>query len=236
MRKPRVLVVDDDSITRTMVSKKLKSLAHVVEAENGRHALLELERAAVDLAIVDLAMPVLNGIELISLMREHPRLKHIPIIVLTANQTRDGLEDALRAGATSFLLKPLNWSIFGSHIRRVLELARNMSLHDHLTGLPSRALLKNSVQSQLSEREEGSAVAVCVLDLDNFKHINDTLGHTVGDRLLILVAERLRAVVRSTDTIARIGGDVFAVVQAGHKTPEGTQAFAHRIMACAGAP
>ncbi|MDX2204833.1 MAG: EAL domain-containing protein [Hyphomicrobiaceae bacterium] len=236
MRKPKVLVVDDDPITRAMVAKKLRTLAEVVEAENGHDALHRLEACPADLAIVDLAMPIINGIELIGRMRNNARLRHIPIIVLTANQTRDGLEEALRAGATSFLLKPLDWGIFGEHIRRVLELAQHMSLRDNLTGLPSRELLRTSIEHQLNERESGSTVAVCVVDLDNFKQVNDTLGHGTGDRLLMLVAERLKGAVRSSDTIARIGGDVFAIVQMGLKGPEGAEALARRLMECAAAP
>src|SRR5205814_2078537 len=157
-----------------------------------------------------------NGVELIKDMRGHPALKHIPIIVLTANESRGGLENALTAGATSFLLKPLNWSAFGEHIRHVLELAYragHMALHDNLTGLPNRVLLHERMEHALSLVKPDGIVATHILDLDQFKHVNDTLGHPAGDKLLEMVAARLRTLVRETDTVARIGGDEFAIVQ-----------------------
>ncbi len=87
------------------------------------------------------------------------------------------------------------------------------SLHDSLTGLPNRKYLLLQADEALdAARHEGAGLALCLLDLDRFKEVNDTLGHQVGDRLLQLVAARLRAAVRPTDTVARLGGDEFAVM------------------------
>jgi CheY-like chemotaxis protein len=79
------------------------------------HGSTDGEKAG--LAIVDLEMPNFDGLDLIKSVRGNPMLKHIPIIVLTGNESREALDGALAAGATSFLLKPLNWSAFGEHIR-----------------------------------------------------------------------------------------------------------------------
>lgn len=216
MRRPSVLVVDDDALSRTIVAKKLARFADVVEADNGLDALALLKTASVDLAIIDLEMPNFNGVDLIKCMRGHPRVKHIPIIVLTANETRSGLETALIAGATSFLLKPLNWGAFGEHIRHVLELAYragHLALHDQLTDLPNRVLLKDRLEHALANAGPHSMVATHVIDLDLFKHVNDSLGHPVGDQILRMVADRLKSIVRDSDTVARMGGDEFAIVQ-----------------------
>ncbi len=87
------------------------------------------------------------------------------------------------------------------------------SLHDSLTGLPNRKyLLKQADDALTAARQEGTGLALCLLDLDRFKEVNDTLGHQVGDRLLQLVAARLSAAVRPIDTVARLGGDEFAVM------------------------
>src|SRR5581483_5496665 len=217
MRRPSVLVVDDDAFARAVVSRRVAEFADVVEAEDGVEALARLQAAAFDLIVVDLEMPNFNGLDLIRCVRGHPNLRHIPIIVLTANETRSALESALTAGATSFLLKPLNWSLFGEHIGHLLELAYragHLALHDMLTGLPNRMLLKERLEQALARARHGETVATHILDLDRFKDVNDTLGHPVGDKLLRKVAERLRRLVRETDTIARLGGDEFAVVQA----------------------
>ncbi len=238
MRRPSVLVVDDDAISRAVVSRKVAKLADVVEAEDGLEALARLQSMVFDLAIVDLEMPNFNGLDLIKCVRAHPTLKHIPILVLTGNESRGALEGALTAGATSFLLKPLNWGTFGEHINHVLHLAYragHLALHDTLTGLPNRVLLNERLEQALTRVKDGEGVATHILDLDHFKHVNDTLGHSVGDKMLRMAADRLRALVRETDTIARMGGDEFAIVQTISSVTEATS-LAQRIVEAVSGP
>jgi diguanylate cyclase (GGDEF)-like protein len=238
MRRPSVLVVDDDAFSRAVVSRKVAKFSDVVEAEDGLEAFARLQSMAFDLAIVDLEMPNFNGLDLIRCVRSHPTLKHIPILVLTGNESRHALEGALTAGATSFLLKPLNWKTFGEHISHVLQLAYragHLALHDTLTGLPNRVLLNERLEQSLGHAKDGEVVAVHILDLDHFKHVNDTFGHTAGDRLLCMAADRLRALVGETDTIARMGGDEFAIVQVIQSASDATT-LAHRIVRSLAAP
>jgi diguanylate cyclase (GGDEF)-like protein len=239
MRRPSVLVVDDDAFSRAVVSRRVARISDVVEAEDGLEALSRLRSTVFDLAIVDLEMPNFNGLDLIRCVRGHPTLKNIPIIVLTGNESRSALEDALMAGATSFLLKPLNWATFGEHISHVLELAYragHLALHDTLTGLPNRVLLNERLEQALARTKCGEAVAIHILDLDQFKHVNDTLGHPMGDKLLRMVAERLGMLVRETDTIARMGGDEFAIVQAPLVQASDAQALGLRIIEAVSQP
>ena len=121
--KPKVLVVDDEAITRSIVKAKIRVIgADVFEAEDGKTALSRLGENPFDLIIVDLDMPKMNGIELISRIRNELRLKHLPIVVLTGNEIKTALNEALCAGATSFMQKPLNWSCFGPHIQHLLRI------------------------------------------------------------------------------------------------------------------
>lgn len=125
MTMPNVLVADDDSLCRRAVSVKIRNLnAAVVEAEDGLQAFELLKTRKFDLAIVDLEMPKLNGCALIGCVRGFPEMKKIPIVVLTGRSDRDAIEQALIAGATSFLIKPLNWAAFGAHIEHLLLLSR----------------------------------------------------------------------------------------------------------------
>jgi diguanylate cyclase (GGDEF)-like protein/PAS domain S-box-containing protein len=101
--------------------------------------------------------------------------------------------------------------------------------HDSLTGLPNRASLRRRLEEALSQLGQGECLAVHYLDLDHFKDINDTLGHSVGDELLKEVANRLRACVRETDMIARLGGDEFAIVQAALEHPTDAAEVAQQI-------
>jgi diguanylate cyclase (GGDEF)-like protein len=95
--------------------------------------------------------------------------------------------------------------------RQMAEIER-LALHDALTGLPNRTLLRQCVDGAIESGEETGGLAVLLLDLDRFKEINDTLGHESGDELLCAIADRLRRLVRDGDTVARLGGDEFAVV------------------------
>ena len=106
----------------------------------------------------------------------------------------------------------------------------HMALHDALTDLPNRALLNERLDHALMRVERGEMIAVHLLDLDHFKSVNDTLGHPAGDKLLKMAAARLREVVRETDTVARMGGDEFAIVQMDVSQPADATALALRII------
>ena len=105
----------------------------------------------------------------------------------------------------------------------------HMAHHDALTGLPNRVLLRDQLEAALLRVRRGETLAILYLDLDDFKSINDTLGHSIGDELLKAVAERLRGCLRVTDTIARLGGDEFAIIQTMIGHPSDAADLARRI-------
>ncbi|RTL49533.1 MAG: EAL domain-containing protein [Bradyrhizobiaceae bacterium] len=111
-----------------------------------------------------------------------------------------------------------------------------MARHDALTKLPNRLLLAERIEQAIAQAGRGPGFAVLCLDLDNFKQVNDTLGHPVGDDLLRAVADRLRACVREIDTVARLGGDEFAIIQSETEDPNDAGRLARRIVECIGAP
>ncbi len=106
-----------------------------------------------------------------------------------------------------------------------------MARHDSVTGLPNRVLFKDRLEMALQRRQdEGAKFAVHFIDLDNFKSVNDTLGHPIGDKLLQEVAERLQSLTRVGDTIARFGGDEFALIQSHAADQDAASALAQRIV------
>ena len=110
--------------------------------------------------------------------------------------------------------------------------AQHQALHDQLTGLANRALLEDRLSQALTRyRRSGEQVALLMLDLDRFKQVNDTLGHNAGDKLVQEVGERLRSLLRETDTVARIGGDEFAIVQVSPKGEVDVRRLCERIIA-----
>jgi diguanylate cyclase (GGDEF)-like protein len=112
------------------------------------------------------------------------------------------------------------------------ERIRHLAHHDSLTGLPNRLLLQDRLEQALARaRRARNCVAVMLVDLDDFKTVNDTLGHLSGDELIRMVAQRLRGLVRRSDTVARLGGDEFAIVQTDLVQIAGAAALAEKIMA-----
>lgn len=125
-RQIQVLIADDDPIQRSLVRSRLVNLnAASVEAEDGYAAWELLLTGQFDLAIVDLGMPHLDGIELTQLIRGHPRTRHIPVIVITSHDDRGSIDAAFAAGASSFLVKPVVWSTFEHHIGFLLRLVES---------------------------------------------------------------------------------------------------------------
>ncbi len=115
--------------------------------------------------------------------------------------------------------------------KQVEEKIRHLAGHDALTGLPNRALFQDRLGQALATAERnGKQVAVLFLDLDHFKDVNDTLGHPAGDQLLVKVAERLLDCARRSDTVARFGGDEFAIIAAGADQPRGATMLAARVI------
>ncbi|MEQ1557051.1 MAG: diguanylate cyclase, partial [Gallionella sp.] len=167
--------------------------------------------------------------------------------VLLANHTvllaRDGREYNIEDSAAPILLE--NGDLVGCVLvfhdvtekHRLLRDVRWQAGHDVLTGLPNRALLADRFErALLHARRQQTWLAVCLLDLDEFKPVNDTHGHEVGDQLLVQAAQRLLAVIRADDTVARMGGDEFVLLLGGLHSQEETRLSLQRILAAMCAP
>ena len=134
--------------------------------------------------------------------------------------TPPGREMMNHSGA--LLAAALDYEVMMAALRAQEESLRDAALHDHLTGLPNRVLLEDRMdQAELrAARQPGYRFAILLLDLDGFKAVNDTLGHAVGDLLLVEVARRLTGLLRKSDTVARLGGDEFVILLDGVVTPQ----------------
>ena len=123
-----------------------------------------------------------------------------------------------------------------SDYRRIENRLAYLAHHDELTGLANRALLRERLDEQMERCRQGANFALLYLDLDGFKGINDTLGHSAGDQLLKAVGERLQNCIRETDLVARFGGDEFAILQASVEQPTDATELAKRINTAINAP
>jgi diguanylate cyclase (GGDEF)-like protein/PAS domain S-box-containing protein len=147
---------------------------------------------------------------------------------------RDGSAFEAEIYASSFQLDNVQSSLVAvidvTKRRNAEKHAAYMALHDALTGLPNRNLLAERMPLAMARARRGDKVALLFLDLDHFKSVNDTFGHSVGDELLKCVSDRLKRCVRETDTVARLGGDEFAILLTGASIPEGAARVATRIV------
>jgi diguanylate cyclase (GGDEF)-like protein len=171
-----------------------------------------------DVILLDLTLPDSFGLD--TVRRMHSLAPDIPIIVLTGIADDTLALAAMRHGAQDYLLKgQLDINLLSRAIRYTIERKRaeaeikKLAYYDILTGLPNRVLFGDRLKQAifLAERDK-RGLALLYLDLDRFKHVNDTLGHAYGDRLLKICADRIQGCLRGSDTVARIGGDEFVVI------------------------
>lgn len=181
-------------------------------------ALDLLNSIAFDVVLLDLTLPDSQGIE--SLQRFFERAPHLAVVAITGVENEQLSIDAVRMGAQDYLLKDqltplqLDRVIGFAHERKNRQTQlTHLAHHDPLTGLPNRLFLFDRLQTSIERaRRQQVQVAVLFADLDHFKEVNDSLGHSVGDLVLKETARRFQKAVRKADTVARLGGDEFVLV------------------------
>ena len=233
----KILIADDDRSMRLALINVLDSDGYELhEVSNGLEALEYCQEEMPDLVLLDAMMPEMDGFEACTKIRALESAAHMPILIVTALDDDESVEKAFSVGATDYLPKPVHFAVLRQRISRLLravrteKYVRQLAYHDSLTGLPNRTTFSSHLSELLSKvRAEDEMIAILFLDLDRFKLVNDTLGHSVGDMLLKAVADRLQNCVRVGDMVARLGGDEFTVVLDRVKSREGVANIAHKI-------
>jgi diguanylate cyclase (GGDEF)-like protein len=236
MPEAKILIVDDTKANLVALQVLLKPVeVDIVIAESGEQALMAALKNEEHIALIllDVVMPVMDGFEVARLLHENEHTRSIPIIFITANQDDGQIEEAYLSGAVDYIQKPIRKTALISKVRVFLDLwqlrhgleleveqrriaehrVEHLATHDPLTNLRNRRGLYEELSELIyrSQRYKYSS-AVIYVDLDGFKHVNDHFGHEAGDRLLTQVAANFKAIVRQTDSVARIGGDEFIVL------------------------
>ncbi|HDP89188.1 MAG TPA: diguanylate cyclase [Thioalkalivibrio sp.] len=219
----KVLVVDDGRTSRLMIRRLLEAHNYqVLEAEDGVQALEVLEEHPdVTMVLSDYQMPRMDGAELITRIRRRWTRNDMAIIGLSAQDDPTLSARLLKAGASDYLTKPFIEEEFYCRVHQNADLVRSIramrdaSRRDYLTGLYNRRYLHDTGAKLYANARRGNLhLVAAMLDLDHFKHINDTYGHQAGDLALQHVAKLLRQSVRASDMLARYGGEEFCVLLA----------------------
>ena len=237
----RILVVDDDPAIRTILRTLLTKAGHqVFEAENGQQGLERAIEANAQLVILDWLMPEMDGLEMTKALRQTKLGRSIYILVLTSLEDDEDLIKAFEAGIDDFMSKPLRSRVLAARLRAGQRLVRlqqeverdreeirrfaaelaltnsrlqEAAMTDFLTGFPNRRYAMERMEQEWAAATRSNRPLSClVVDLDEFKRVNDAHGHDVGDVVLRQTSAALKRGLRAHDVISRTGGDEFLVI------------------------
>ncbi|MDQ5848674.1 MAG: EAL domain-containing protein [Pseudomonadota bacterium] len=217
----KVLLIEDNPGDARLIQEMIKEDPDTPFAVHcvGRLAqgLEQLLAGETGLVLLDLSLPDSSGLDTFAKVYAHS--PSVPIIVLTGNDDQTLALSAVKGGAQDYLVKgrlerelllrSMRYSIERKRYQVQLEHQAN---YDALTGLPNRNLLNDRLRQAVYAQRSPRNLAVVFMDLDHFKFVNDSLGHSTGDKLLKAMGERLRAVLREGDTVGRVGGDEFVLI------------------------
>lgn len=250
----RLLLVDDDELDRMAVERVLRNpklVKDIVHASTAVKALKLFDESTFDIVLLDYRLPDMECLDVLSQLTQHED-KHAAVVILTGMEDNEIIErNCIFAGAQDFLLKKelserhltkalvhaqarhaLNSKLIDTH-KRLKYLAEN----DPMTGLSNRYYFEEHLRGAIQRAHRlNFQLGLVYLDIDNFKLINDSLGHDSGDQLLQKIAHRLLGVVREGDVVCRLGGDEFAIIVHDLDTETSVGALAQRVIECVREP
>ena len=219
---PRILVIDDDAVVRFVLRGHLEEpplSAQVVEADDGATGIRIALEQEFDCVLCDLNMPRIGGIPFLRMVRAQRSRMELPVVLCTSEDTVADKVGGFRCGASDFVAKPFEPAELVARIETQVALARmhraiaRMADIDALTQVHNRRKFMDSLRAEFARaRRVRRPMSLLVLDLDNFKSINDTQGHPTGDAVLVDLARLLSDDRRIYDGLARMGGEEFGVL------------------------
>ena len=235
-QKPKLLIIDDEAQIRHLLIDLLGTTYDCCEASSAEEALAALSDESFDLVISDIDLGRMSGLELVP--RVHSLSPDTVVVMISGNQDIEFAIRALRVGAFDYISKPIDLRHVEASVERALkhsELLKEkrrykeqleellqqrtaevdwLAYYDTVTQLPNRALFEDRVTQAVSiAKATGQSLGVLFISLDQFKKVNDSLGHGPGDSLLREFAERLKSCIQKSDTVARFGNDEFALLR-----------------------
>ncbi len=234
--RPVILLADDDPSIRLMIRHVLESEEYdIVEAADGLEAIKAVEKHHPAIILLDAVMPGLDGFSTCEQIKDKG-FTDIPVIMITGLDDDASVERAYDVGAIDFITKPIKWAVLKHRVKSVVSKVvaerkvKLLAYRDSLTDLPNRLLFADRLEQALVRAERHrESVALMLIDIDDFKLVNDSFGHDSGDKLIRAVGQMLQKSLRRADTVARLGGDEFAVIVEGISGAEDAIAIADNL-------
>jgi len=234
--RPVVVLADDDPSIRLMVRHVLESEDFdIVEASDGLEAIRAVEKHHPALILLDAVMPGIDGFTTCQQIKEKGHTD-IPVMMITGLDDDASVERAYEVGAIDFITKPIKWAVLKHRVKSVVakviaeRKVQLLAYRDTLTDLPNRLLFADRLEQAVIRSERSrTSMALMLIDIDDFKLVNDSFGHDAGDKLIKAVGQLISRSLRRADTIARLGGDEFAVIIEGIESPEDAISIADNL-------
>ncbi len=227
----KILIADDSIVSRHLLEATLRKWGYdVMVACDGAEALELLQRQdAPSLIILDWMMPGMTGVEVCRRIRQRDGEPYTYILLLTSKSQKEDLIEGMEAGADDYITKPFDQNELQVRLRagtRLVDLQaqllkaredlREQATRDFLTRLWNRSSIITELGRELARAvREARPLGVVIVDLDHFKHVNDTYGHLAGDAVLREAARRMQNSIRQYDSIGRYGGEEFLILFPG---------------------
>ncbi len=213
----KVLIVEDDNNDLELLIKKLKNEPYeLFIADTGEKAFNVLEEQKIDLVILDILLPDIDGFEICKRIRKSEKYSHVPVLFHTTVRTTDEKLIGLEMGASDFLNKAADERELLLRIRNLLHAKKAIdalvkcSIMDALTNVYNKMYFQHRIEDEIKRSTRYKREFCCVIvDIDHFKQLNDRLGYVNGDRILKRIAEILNLNIRGADILCRWGGDKF---------------------------
>lgn len=235
--KPTILIVDDMQVNLTILSEILKNKYHIKIAKSGKKALEIVENSNIDLVLLDIVMPELDGYEVCKILKNSENSKDIPVIFVTANSDACDEEKGFLMGAVDYITKPFNPTTILARVKahinlhlKQIELEKyilmieKISITDGLTNVYNRRHFNDIFPKIInSAKRNNELISFLLIDIDHFKQYNDNYGHQMGDEVLIKFADCLKSSLKRVDDMCfRLGGEEFGII---YKSEDKQKAF-----------
>ncbi len=242
-----ILCVEDNEDALKYIKLMLEDdVKEFYMATNGKDGLKMYEEKMPDIILTDINMPEMDGLTMIKRIRETN--KNIPILIISAFDDKENLLEAINIGGNGFIQKPIDVDVLYKKLECIARNLQdkidaktlketqinnlyNLAHYDGLTNIPNMFLFQERLQQAISRsKRDNFSLGLFFIDLDNFKNVNDTFGHKVGDMTLQRVVNNISSVIREEDVLSRRSGDEFLLLLEGIKNKSDLEVLANKII------